>query len=66
MLLPPVGCDGGFPYLVGGKYAQDYGLVEESCNPYTGKTTKCATGPLCRRYYTDNYRYVGGYYGGYV
>lgn len=25
------GCDGGFPYLVSGKYAEDFGLVEESC-----------------------------------
>ena len=32
------GCDGGFPYLISGKYAEDFGLVEESCNPYTGLT----------------------------
>jgi len=25
------GCDGGFPYIVAGKYAEDYGIVEESC-----------------------------------
>lgn len=28
------GCSGGFPYLVG-KYAEDFGLVHENCNPYT-------------------------------
>lgn len=28
------GCEGGFPYLIAGKYAQDFGLVEESCYPY--------------------------------
>ena len=25
------GCEGGFPYLISGKYAEDFGLVEESC-----------------------------------
>lgn len=25
------GCEGGFPYLVAGKYAEDYGIVDESC-----------------------------------
>ena len=27
------GCEGGFPYLIAGKYAQDFGAVEESCFP---------------------------------
>ncbi|MRB67810.1 hypothetical protein GH825_31125, partial [Bacillus thuringiensis] len=35
------GCDGGFPYLIGGKYAEDFGLVEESCRPYSAKSGKC-------------------------
>merc|ERR1712227_954263 len=30
------GCEGGFPYLVAGRYAKDYGVVEEGCNPYIG------------------------------
>ena len=30
------GCDGGFPYLIGGKYAEDFGLTNENDNPYTG------------------------------
>jgi len=58
------GCSGGFPYLIGGKYGEDFGLVEESCNPYTGKDGECRTKSDCRRYYLTNYRYVGGYYGG--
>jgi cathepsin C len=58
------GCDGGFPYLIGGKYAEDYGLVEESCNPYAGITRQhCTTPPTCKRHYSTKYRYVGGYYG---
>ena len=28
------GCDGGFAYLVA-KYAQDFGIVQETCFPYT-------------------------------
>ncbi|KAM4702105.1 dipeptidyl peptidase 1-like [Discoglossus pictus] len=30
------GCNGGFPYLIAGKYGQDFGIVEESDFPYTG------------------------------
>jgi cathepsin C len=57
------GCDGGFPYLVGGKYAEDFGLVEETCNPYVGKDGPCTTKQDCPRQYSTNYRYVGGFYG---
>lgn len=58
------GCDGGFPYLIGGKYAEDYGLVEDSCNPYAGVThDHCTTPVTCKRHYSTNYQYVGGYYG---
>jgi cathepsin C len=24
------GCEGGFPYLISGKYAEDFGLVDEA------------------------------------
>ncbi|XP_005091689.1 dipeptidyl peptidase 1 isoform X2 [Aplysia californica] len=58
------GCAGGFPYLIGGKYAEDFGLVLEKCNPYTGKNGKCQTDPKCPRHYFTGYRYIGGYYGG--
>merc|ERR1719186_552628 len=57
------GCEGGFPYLVAGRYAKDYGVVDETCNPYQGKDTKtCSTKP-CLKHYTAKYGYVGGYYG---
>ena len=37
------GCAGGFPYLTAGKYAQDFGFVEEACYPYTGvDSTPCS------------------------
>lgn len=56
-------CDGGFPYLVE-KYAEDYGLVLESCNPYIKPFDgKCTTGQTCHRYYNTNYGYIGGFYG---
>ncbi|KAK6174809.1 hypothetical protein SNE40_013386 [Patella caerulea] len=57
------GCEGGFPYLIGGKYAEDFGLVEESCNPYTGKDGECSTKPGCTRHYSTGYQYIGGFYG---
>jgi len=60
------GCDGGFPYLIAGKYAQDFGVVEEQCYPYLGKNQdKCEpTLPNCQRTHVAKYEYVGGYYGG--
>nr|CAX71001.1 hypotherical protein [Schistosoma japonicum] len=58
------GCDGGFPYLVAGKHGEDFGFVEEKCNPYTGvKSGTCNRLLGCTRYYTTDYHYIGGYYG---
>jgi cathepsin C len=60
------GCDGGFPYLIAGKYAEDFGMVSETCNPYSQpepKPEKCKTKTDCKRYYATDYSYVGGYYG---
>jgi cathepsin C len=57
------GCSGGFPFLIGGKYAEDYGLVLEECNPYTGEDGSCHTNTSCPRHYFTKYGYVGGYYG---
>ena len=57
------GCEGGFPYLIAGKYAQDFGAVEESCFPYLGVDSACNEKKGCMRYYATNYYYVGGYYG---
>lgn len=64
------GCDGGYPFLVS-KHGQDYGLVPESCMPYTGSDNVCklTRGRDCddpnnpRRYFVRDYQYVGGYYG---
>ncbi|XP_069141870.1 dipeptidyl peptidase 1-like [Argopecten irradians] len=59
------GCEGGFPYLIAGKYAEDFGIVPESCNPYNGKDSSvCHTKTSCTRMYATDYSYVGGYYGG--
>ncbi|XP_069327047.1 dipeptidyl peptidase 1 isoform X1 [Eulemur rufifrons] len=58
------GCEGGFPYLIAGKYAQDFGLVEEDCFPYTGTDSPCKMKEDCLRYYSSEYHYVGGFYGG--
>jgi cathepsin C len=59
------GCGGGFPYLVGGKYAQDFGVVEESCFPYiaSGSTPCSARCSPVKRYGSSAYEYVGGFYG---
>ncbi|XP_036416718.1 dipeptidyl peptidase 1 [Colossoma macropomum] len=57
------GCDGGFPYLIG-KYIQDFGIVEEKCFPYTARDSPCKVPAECARYYTSDYHYVGGFYGG--
>ncbi|XP_042217957.1 dipeptidyl peptidase 1-like [Homarus americanus] len=57
------GCEGGFPYLVGGRYSQDQGIVAEECNPYTGLDDACDTDMSCPRTYVSEYEYVGGYYG---
>ncbi|GIY48332.1 dipeptidyl peptidase 1 [Caerostris darwini] len=57
------GCEGGFPYLIAGKYAQDFGVVPENCSPYEGKDDKCRT-KQCKRYYVADYKYIGGFYGG--
>jgi len=57
------GCDGGFPYLIGGKYTEDFGLVDETCYPYKGLTQKCGTPTSCKRHYATHYQYIGGFYG---
>ncbi|XP_053644016.2 dipeptidyl peptidase 1 isoform X2 [Cherax quadricarinatus] len=58
------GCEGGFPFLIAGRYAQDVGVVLEECSPYEGKDDACQTNKSCARHYTSYYRYVGGYFGG--
>ncbi|KAJ9586859.1 hypothetical protein L9F63_019541, partial [Diploptera punctata] len=56
------GCDGGFPYLVAGKYAHEFGVVSERCNPYNVTPGECIRRD-CLKHYTATYGYVGGYYG---
>ncbi|XP_034247774.1 dipeptidyl peptidase 1-like [Thrips palmi] len=56
------GCDGGIPFLIGGRYAQDYGMVPEQFAPYTGRDSACPR-ELCDRVYAASYEYIGGYYG---
>ncbi|TFK04538.1 Dipeptidyl peptidase 1 [Platysternon megacephalum] len=58
------GCDGGFPYLIAGKYVQDFGVVEEECFPYTATDSPCTPKRNCYHYYASEYHYVGGFYGG--
>ena len=62
------GCEGGFPYLIAGKYAQDFGVIEDRCYPYKGVDEKCSqrynqSTECKKRTYIYNYHYVGGYYG---
>ena len=58
------GCNGGLAYLTAGKYAEDYGVVEETCFPYYGTSSACSSEPSsCTRYHSTKYKYVGGYYG---
>lgn len=35
------GCDGGFPYLMGGKWGHDFGFVDESCYKYEAVDGVC-------------------------
>ena len=57
------GCEGGFPYLIAGKYAEDFGVVEETCYAYKAHDSKCEEEANCLRYHSTDYYYVGGYYG---
>lgn len=57
------GCSGGFAYQTAGKYAYDFGVVEESCASYNPASTVCPDTSNCRRWYTSDYGYIGGYYG---
>jgi len=56
------GCSGGFPYLIS-KYAEDFGVVEESCFPYNPTASCSQKCPNGRKWRVSNYEYIGGYYG---
>ena len=50
-------------YLIG-KYAEDFGLTEEQCDPYTGNEGACRNiCPAQKRAYGTEYAYSGGFYG---
>lgn len=55
------GCHGGWTYLVSGKYGEDFGFVDETCNPYIGEDGQCRTSTTCKRYYSTNYHMIGGF-----
>ncbi|KFM62597.1 Dipeptidyl peptidase 1, partial [Stegodyphus mimosarum] len=57
------GCEGGFPYVIAGKYAQDFGVLPETCYPYEGHDDVCSVAK-CKRFYVAKYKYVGGFFGG--
>jgi len=57
------GCMGGFNYLIAGRMAMEQGVVQESCNTYTGRDGSCSTDMSCDRTYVSSYEYLGGYYG---
>uniref|UniRef100_UPI0035900DA7 dipeptidyl peptidase 1-like n=1 Tax=Myxine glutinosa TaxID=7769 RepID=UPI0035900DA7 len=56
------GCDGGFPYLIAGKYVQDFGILEEAYCPYKGVDAPCEV-QAHARYFASDYQYIGGFYG---
>uniref|UniRef100_H3B0U5 Peptidase C1A papain C-terminal domain-containing protein n=1 Tax=Latimeria chalumnae TaxID=7897 RepID=H3B0U5_LATCH len=61
--VPARGCEGGFPYLIAGKYIQDFGVVEENCIPYVAKDYPYIIKDSCYRYYASDYHYICGFYG---
>jgi len=34
------GCSGGYPFLIG-RFASEFGFVDDSCQPYTDLDNKC-------------------------
>ena len=43
---------------------QEFGLVTDACAPYNPVSRKCEEATKsCKRFYSKNYEYVGGYYG---
>ncbi|SPQ95590.1 unnamed protein product (mitochondrion) [Plasmodiophora brassicae] len=55
------GCHGGYPFLVA-KYAQEFGLLhDDDDDDDAGDDDQCASTGRVR--FTDDYHYVGGWYG---
>jgi len=60
------GCQGGYAFLAS-KWSHDVGVVPESCAKYVAEghcALSCDLDTVKERHRADNYRYVGGYYGG--
>jgi len=59
------GCQGGFAYLIAGKYAYDFGMIEEDSFPYVANNTECTikNEEEIKRWTVKDYYFVGGYYG---
>lgn len=57
------GCSGGWAFLTAGKYMNEFGLVEEYCAPYSPVSRSCEDVSSCKRWYSSEYEYLGGYYG---
>jgi cathepsin C len=61
------GCDGGYPVLVM-KFIEEFGLVPESCFPYSESVQSCHEvcdlESLPYSISVKDYGYVGGFYGG--
>lgn len=57
------GCEGGFDFLIAGRYGMEQGVVSEECNAYNGHDGECSTDTTCSRTYVSAYQHVGGYYG---
>jgi len=57
------GCNGGYPYLIG-KYAKEFGFVDEVCQAYGHYDMHCKQSCYNEKVYkAKDYGYVGGYYG---
>lgn len=61
------GCDGGYPTLAL-KFIEEFGLVPESCFPYSDDPKSCSEvcdmDSIPYKISVKNYGYVGGFYGG--
>jgi cathepsin C len=57
------GCYGGWIYPEG-RYAEEFGFIEEACSSYNAEESpRCTRDKNCIKYYATNYQYVGGYFG---
>ena len=60
-------CDGGFAYHIAGKYANEFGVIDQKCFTYKqalGRDMYPCQPDIegCQRYKVSEYEYVAGYY----